>query len=73
MLISVNAHGSRTVPVVGHSDCAGNRVPDQTHLQQISRSAELLMTWGLDVRVLGLWVNRRWTVEVICDSEGSVV
>ena len=31
------------------------------------------MTWGLDVRVLGLWVNPRWTVEVICDSEGSAV
>lgn len=70
VLISVQAHGSKAVAIVGHHDCAGNPVDDQTHQKQIERSFEALKTWNLGVRLLGLWINRRWTVEAVCDSEG---
>lgn len=67
--ISINAHSSRAVAIVGHHDCAGNPVPDEVHFEQIKQAAALLRRWNLGVRLLGLWVNKRWNVEVICDSE----
>jgi hypothetical protein len=72
LLISVQAHGSKTVAIVGHHDCTGNPVDDATHREQIERSFALLKTWSLGVRLLGLWVDKRWTVEVVCDSEGAL-
>jgi hypothetical protein len=67
----VQAHGSKAVAIVGHHDCTGNPVDDVIHREQIERSFELLKTWSLGVRLLGLWVNKRWMVEVLCDSEGA--
>ena len=67
--LSVTAHRSRAVAVVGHHDCTGNLVPDEVHHEQIKQAAAVLGRWNLGVRVLGLWVNKRWNIEVICDSE----
>lgn len=67
--ISVNVHGSTAVAVVGHHDCNGNPVPDEVHHQQIKQAAAHLCRWNLGVRILGLWVNKRWKVKVIYDSE----
>ncbi|MGB9623909.1 MAG: carbonic anhydrase [Phycisphaerae bacterium] len=66
--ISVEAHGSRAVAIVGHHDCAGNPVPREAHQDQIRRAGQVIQSWGLPVRVLGLWVDERWTVEIVCDS-----
>jgi len=70
--ISVEKHGSRVVAIVGHTDCAGNPVADETHLEQVRRSVELLESWKLGARILGLWVDPRWTVNVTYDSEGTL-
>jgi len=66
--ISVGAHGSRTVAIVGHHDCAGNPVSREAHRDQIRRASQVIQSWGLPVRVLGLWVDERWAVEVVCDA-----
>jgi len=68
--LSVEAHGSCAIAVVGHHDCAGNPVSREEHLQQIRKCVEVVASWGLGVRILGLWVNEQWGVEVIADTQG---
>lgn len=63
--ISVNAHGSGVVAVVAHHDCAGNPVSKEEHLDQLRRSVEMIRSWELPVRVVGLWVNEAWEVEPV--------
>lgn len=71
--ISVNGHGSRLVAVVSHHDCAGNPVPMEKHLEQNARCTRLVASWRLPVRILGLWVNEQWEVEVFEDIKAAVV
>ena len=66
--ISVAAHGSEVVAVVGHHDCAGNPVSPDEHRRQIERGVALVASWGLPVRVLGLWLGERWQVDVVRDT-----
>ena len=69
--ISVAAHGSQVVVVVGHHDCAGNPVSPAEHRRQIEDGVALVASWCLPVRVLGLWVGERWQIEVVCDTAGG--
>lgn len=68
VLISVNGHGSRTVAVVSHHDCAGNPVEREKHLEQNRASRDIVSSWDLPIRILGLWVGSDWNVEVLSDS-----
>ncbi len=68
VLISTNAHGSRVVAVVGHADCAGNPVAKEKHLEQVRQAVATVHSWGLQVRILGLWVNEQWTVEQVGEA-----
>ncbi len=63
--ISVEAHGSKVVVVVGHDDCAGNPVSEEEHRRHILRAVETVRSWGFDVTVVGLWVSADWQVEVV--------
>ena len=65
--ISVKGHNSKLIAIVGHYDCLGNPVDDDTHKKQILKSAENLKKWFPQVRVLGLWLNKHWQIEVITD------
>ncbi len=69
VLISINAHHSGAVAIAGHHDCAGNPVSREEHRDQIRKSADIIASWGLPVRVLGLWVDEHWRVHVICDTQ----
>jgi len=69
VLISVNAHDSKTVVVVGHHDCAANPVSEAQHRQDIGAAVATVQAWGLPVQVIGLWVNSEWQVEVVCPIE----
>jgi carbonic anhydrase len=68
VMISVNAHQSRTVAVVGHHDCAGNPVARDEHLKHIRKAMVTATSWNLGVRVLGLWVNEKWEVEPLPET-----
>lgn len=70
--LSVSAHGSRVVAVVGHHDCAANPATREEHLAQIRRSVERVREWQLPVEVVGLWVNERWEVEVVVGDPALV-
>jgi len=64
--ISVGAHGSQTILVAAHHDCAGNPVSKEEHIRQVKDCLKVVRSWGLPVReVIGVWVNDSWAVEPI--------
>ncbi len=71
VLISVNAHDSKTLAVVGHHDCAANPVSETQHRHDIRAAVATVQAWGLPVQVIGLWVNSEWQVEVVCPIESE--
>ena len=64
-IISINAHNSNVVAVVGHFDCAANPVSDFEHFRDIIASTYEVESWGLPVKVVGLWVDEFFYVHVI--------
>jgi carbonic anhydrase len=64
--LSVRAHQSTVVAVVGHHDCAANPASREEHLAQIRAGITTVEAWGLPVLVVGLWVNEHWEVEPVC-------
>jgi len=67
--ISVNKHGSTVLAIVAHHGCAGNPVTKKEHMVYLEASVKEAMAWaGRDVRVISLWVNRKWEVELIHDT-----
>lgn len=67
--ISINAHGSGVVAVVAHSGCAGNPVTKKEHMEHLELAVKEVMSWAPEERVLGLWVNKNWDVELIFDAD----
>jgi hypothetical protein len=65
VLISVNAHNSKAVAIVGHHDCAANSVSEAQHRQDIGAAVATAQSWDLPIQVIGLWVNSEWQVEVV--------
>ena len=68
LAVSLNAHHSHTIAIAAHHDCAGNPVSRDEHLAAVRACAEVLAHWQPEVRVLGLWVNDQWQIELVCDS-----
>lgn len=65
VMTSISAHDSRIIAVAGHYDCAANPVNDCKHFQDIFISTCRVKTWGLPVKVFGLWVDEFWKVHLI--------
>ena len=64
--ISAKAHGSRIIVIAGHDDCAGNPVSKEQHLLQIKEAVQTIRSWNLPFeKVIGVWVNKDWNIEVI--------
>ena len=62
VLISVEKHGSRSVGIVGHDDCAGNPVDKDTQFGQIEKAVALVKSWVPDADVFGIYVEgENWT------------
>jgi carbonic anhydrase len=61
--ISVEKHGSRTVVVVSHHDCAGNPVPKERQMKQLDRALATVRGWDFPVEAVGVWVDENWEVE----------
>jgi hypothetical protein len=65
-LISVNAHGSRIIVVTGHDDCAGNPVTPEQHKMHITEAVGEVLSWNLPLeKVIGIWLNKDWQVEIV--------
>jgi len=65
VLISVEKHGSKTIVIVGHHDCAGNPGTKEMHLEHVRKSMEEIKSWHLKADIYGVWVGEDWTVEEI--------
>jgi hypothetical protein len=63
--ISVTRHGSTSVAIVAHADCAGNPVDKETQLRQLRMAAAAVLCWGFDVQLDLLWLGDNWQVERI--------
>lgn len=62
--ISVNVHGSKLIMISGHHDCAGNPVSKKEHITQIKNATSIIQSWKMPVKVIGVWVNEHWELEV---------
>ena len=63
--ISVKKHFSNLIALVGHTNCAGNPVKKRKQLEEIIKSVEIIKSWNLNAKTIGLWVNGKWEVERI--------
>jgi hypothetical protein len=62
VLISVKKHGSKTVVIVGHHDCAGNPGPKDLQVEHVKKALEVVRSWSLGVEIIGVYVNECWEV-----------
>ncbi len=60
--ISVEVHGSKTIAIVAHHDCAGNPVDKTIQLRQLDEAAATIDSWGYNTKVVKLWVDPSWQV-----------
>ena len=54
---SAKAHNSTQLALVAHGDCAGNRVPDGRHKEQLRAAGSMLRTRFQEMEVLTLFLN----------------
>jgi carbonic anhydrase len=65
--ISVQKHGSNRIFIVGHYDCAGHPVDEETHRKDIMTSVDKVKKAFPDCTVSGLWLSEKWEVEKIIE------
>jgi len=63
--VSVEVHGSRTIAVVAHHDCAGNPVSREEQIAQLRPACDWVRSLYPHCTILPLWVNAHWQVEVV--------
>lgn len=63
--ISLVAHHSKTIAIVGHHECAANPSEAEEHIEQIKQSVTNLQKWGYEVTIIGLWINSDWQVQKV--------
>lgn len=63
--IFVQKHGSDRIFIVGHYDCAGHPVNEETHRKDIITSVDKIKKPFPDGAVSGLWLSDKWEVERI--------
>jgi carbonic anhydrase len=69
--ISQQAHGSATLVIAGHADCAGNPVSAEEHRSQLRQSATRLAGWLPNTRIIAVHADRCgeqcWSTEVVAE------
>ncbi|MEA3287570.1 MAG: carbonic anhydrase [Candidatus Marinimicrobia bacterium] len=65
ILVSRDKHGSKTLALVAHYDCAGNPVSKAEHLTQLRKASKIMETWNLGMHILLIWLDENWQVEII--------
>jgi len=63
--ISINKHESELIVVSGHYDCAGNPVSNEEHITQIKKGIEVISSWNLGAKVVGVWVDDTWKINTV--------
>jgi len=63
--ISYEKHESKVLAIAGHYDCAGYPVSREKKIGKIKHSIELIQSWGLEMEIVGLYINENWEIEVV--------
>ena len=63
--ISINAHKSELIVFSGHYNCAANPVSDEEHIEFIKKGVEVISSWNLGAKVVGVWVDDSWNVNTV--------
>ncbi|HKP37167.1 MAG TPA: carbonic anhydrase [Pyrinomonadaceae bacterium] len=66
---SVQHHASAVVAICGHYDCAANDATKEEHIEQIIESVRVLLSYQINARILGLWLNEWSSVELVWDTQ----
>jgi hypothetical protein len=62
--VSLEAHHSKFIAVVGHHDCAGNPGDRAYQENQLDEALDYLQrAFGKEITYVGLYVNEKWEVE----------
>lgn len=64
--ISVHQHGSRSIGVIAHYDCAGNPVDEDIQRQQALLSVDFLRGRYPACEIIAIWVASDWKAVEIC-------
>lgn len=65
LMVSRDKHQSTELALVAHHDCAGNPVSREKHLLDLARAAKIMGTWNLGMKIMLIWVDETWNVELI--------
>lgn len=68
---SVRHHFSPVVVLAGHDNCAANPVSREEHIEQIKDGVEVILSYRLKVRVIGLWVGEWGSIQVLWDTQSA--
>lgn len=63
--ISVKKHNSKIVAIVAHFDCAGNPVSEKEQIQQLKKARKTLLSFGMKVKIVLLWINEKWKPKLV--------
>jgi len=66
--ISLQKHGSSKIFIVGHDDCGGHPVDENTHREHILISVDKIKKLKPECTVIGLWLSDKWEVENIVEK-----
>lgn len=66
---TVDNHHPSVIAVVGHHDCLKNPVSDEEHVEEIKKAANVVASWEMGVRVVGLFVTDGQAVRLVSDTE----
>ncbi len=64
--VSVNKHGSQSIALCSHADCAGNPADDDIQQQQLVEAVKYVKDKFPQVEVIGLWINDNWQPQEYC-------
>jgi hypothetical protein len=67
--ISIRAHHSVGIAIVGHHDCAGNPAGREEQIAQIISARQILADKFSDIEIIGLWVDENWQVHDVSLSQ----
>ncbi|HSS22178.1 MAG TPA: carbonic anhydrase [Pyrinomonadaceae bacterium] len=67
--LSLEGHGSSVIAVAGHHDCLINPASREKHWGDIVEAARIVESWGFNARVIGLYVNEWFTIELVTDTK----
>ena len=55
--ISVKKHGTKSVSIVAHHDCAGNPVSKEEQVKHLRQAKKTVESFGFNVEIILLWVD----------------